>query len=57
MIQSNDILLISQYFQQQLQEKCIKSTEYHNHPPVNFLVNSCDYCKKFGNEFNNTKHI
>ena len=24
----------------------------HNHPPVNFIVKNCEYCKINGNSFN-----
>lgn len=29
--------------------------EKHNHPPVRFLVDDCDYCKKYGNVL--VKHV
>ena len=55
MIENTDIAIIGKYFQDKLIEKCTNSEEYHNHPPVNFIVKNCEYCKKNGNIFK-TKH-
>lgn len=30
-----------------------KSKFAHNHPPLGFLINTCPYCQKYGNVFNN----
>ena len=52
MIQTTDISLVGKYIQEQLLFKCIPSNLNHNHPPVQFLVKNCEYCKLYGNMFN-----
>ena len=49
---------ILQTFQNTIKQelnKLILETEkpsiYHNHPPVNYIVNDCPYCKQHGNVF------
>ena len=51
MIQNTEISYIGKYIQDQLLSKCIQSNVLHNHPPVNFLVENCEYCKINGNSF------
>ena len=43
-----------QFVQDEIRKHCIslkKNDEKHNHPPVRFLVQDCEYCKKYGNVF------
>ena len=49
---------ILQTFQNTIKQelnKLVLETEkpklHHNHPPVNYIVNDCPYCKKHGNVF------
>ena len=51
MIDTTDISVIGKYFQDKLLEKCTQSEIGHNHPPVNFIVKNCEYCRLNGNIF------
>jgi len=41
--------LIGQYFQEQIKKKCWLNELVHNHPPINKIINTCEYCKTNGN--------
>ena len=36
-----------------LQKNNTFDVEHHTHPPLRFLVKSCAYCTKYGNEYCN----
>ena len=48
---NNELLSVSKYIQEELRKKCLTSSLQHNHPPLRFIVNNCEYCKRFGNVF------
>jgi len=53
----NDIMLqtiqtfIENELEKQVQTHFNIKTLQHNHPPLRFKVDNCDYCNKYGNIF------
>ena len=49
---------INESIGQSLQNIDDNTNEQHNHPPINYIVPSCKYCKTHGNVFSipNTNH-
>ena len=55
MLNENVMKCIKQFIQNELEQKVhfdfnIKTLQ-HNHPPLRFKVDDCEYCKKYGNIF------
>lgn len=48
--------LIKQELHKIIEEK-EEITIVHNHPPVNYIVSGCPYCKKHGNIFTKTDSV
>ena len=55
MFEDNILNKIQQFIENELEKQVQKEFKIneiqHNHPPLRFKVDGCEYCQKFGNVF------
>ena len=52
---NTQLLKLKVHIQNEIRKECLEeNTEVHNHPPLPFVIQTCEYCQKHGNVFAKT---
>ena len=52
---NSQLLKLKVHIQNEIRKECLEeNTEVHNHPPLPYVINNCEYCQKYGNVFAKT---
>lgn len=50
-MENSELVSFAQFIQGELNKVCFETNMQHNHPPLRFIVDKCEYCKTYGNVF------